>query len=68
MNVNNKSVLDLTFSILFGFLHDFSFEVILIGNDVPFPLSHSFFLADPNGIGNLEIRLKVHTVLLQSLL
>ena len=53
MNVNVTSVLDLTFSVLFGFLHDFSFEVILIGNDVSLPLSHSFFLADPNGVGNL---------------
>ena len=53
MNVNITSVLDLTFCVLFGFLHDFSFEVILIGNDVSLPLSHSFFLADPNGVGNL---------------
>ena len=53
MNVYITLVLDLTFSVLFGFLHDFSFEVILIGNDVSLPLSHSFFLADPNGVGNL---------------
>ena len=51
--MNVHSVLDLTFSVLFGFLHDFSFKVILIGNDVSLPLSHSFFLADPNGVGNL---------------
>ena len=51
MNVN--SVLNLTLSVLFGFLHDFSFKVILIGNDVSLPLSHSLFLADPNGVGNL---------------
>ena len=53
INVNTTSVQNHTFSVLFGFLHDFSFEVILIGNDVSLPLCHSFFLADPNGVGNL---------------
>ena len=54
MNIRrNKSRPDLTFSILFGFLHDFSFEMVLVGNDVSFALCHGFFFADPNGVGNL---------------
>ena len=54
MNVScNKSSPDLTFSILFGFLHDFSFEMVFIRDDVAFPLGDSFLLTNPNSVGNL---------------
>ena len=47
-------ILLLTFSVLFAVLHNFGFQMLLVGEDTTIPLVDCFLFTNPNCFSNLK--------------